>query len=177
MVGKKVNKTPTLYIMCGLPFSGKTILAKKLSLKKGFERVDLDEIKNEHGFERMGDDEVSVRDWEEIFTDFYLRIETFLKQGKEVIADVANLEKEDRDRLRTVADRVGCQTCVIFMDIPVWLAKRRWLENRKNLKRFDISEKIFKEAVVALEKPTDEEKVIAFDRFCNTDSWINENFR
>lgn len=35
-------KTPRLYILCGLPFSGKTTLAKKLEKRLGFVLIDID---------------------------------------------------------------------------------------------------------------------------------------
>lgn len=34
----------TLYILCGLPFSGKTVLTKKLIEKLGYASVNIDDI-------------------------------------------------------------------------------------------------------------------------------------
>ncbi len=75
-------KKPTLYILCGLPFSGKTTLAKKLSEKLGFVHIDLDEVKFEHGFKGISDDEASHMDWVKIFSDMDQRIRKALKEGK-----------------------------------------------------------------------------------------------
>jgi len=33
--------------MCGIPFSGKSTLSKKIAEKLGFVRIDLDEVKTE----------------------------------------------------------------------------------------------------------------------------------
>ncbi len=35
-------KTPRLYILCGLPFAGKTMLAKELEKRVGFVLIDID---------------------------------------------------------------------------------------------------------------------------------------
>ena len=35
---------PTLYILCGLPFAGKTTLAKELVKHFGFVHIDIDQI-------------------------------------------------------------------------------------------------------------------------------------
>ncbi len=38
---------PTLYILCGLPFSGKSMLAKEISLKTGFTVISYDDVDSE----------------------------------------------------------------------------------------------------------------------------------
>jgi len=168
-------KKPTLYILCGLPFSGKTALAKKLSDKLGFVHIDLDEVKFEHGFRGVSDDDVSHEDWVKIFDDMYQRIRKALKEGHDVISDISNLERSDRDRLRTVATGGGFPTKVIYLNIPESVVRERWLQNKKKQGRFDISEKIFNEAVGALEEPTEDENVIVFDQSLSLKDWIEKN--
>ncbi len=162
--------------MCGLPFSGKTTLTKKLAEKLGFARVDLDEIKFEHGFAGVSDDDVSHEDWVKIFDDMNSRIEKLLNKGNSVISDISNLEKADRDRLRAVAAHGDFPTKVIYVKVLVEEAQKRWLENRQTKARFDISEKIFNEAVETLEEPTADENVIVFDGSQTADEWIEQNF-
>lgn len=170
-------KKPTLYIFCGLPFSGKTILAKELAKRLDYVHIDLDEIKLEHGFEGVSDDKVSHEEWVKIFKDMNSRIENFLKEGKNVISDISNLEKGDRERLRAIAAKGGFPTKVVYVKVPVSVAKERWLENKGTQKRFDISEKIFNEAIEALEEPTEDENVIVFNQFTSLENWIGEHFR
>lgn len=47
-----------LYILCGLPFSGKTVLSKIIVNYLEFEHIDLDEVKFEFGYKNVDNDNV-----------------------------------------------------------------------------------------------------------------------
>lgn len=57
---------PKLFILCGLPFAGKTTLAKELEKQFGWVRLSIDEVKFEFGYEDVSDDDVPDTAWEEI---------------------------------------------------------------------------------------------------------------
>ena len=158
--------------MCGLPFSGKTSFAKKLEEKKGWERVDIDEIKSESGFEGVSDDDVSHEEWVKMFTNMFDRIRKSLNKGKTVISDISNLEKSDRDRLRKVAEEGNFPTVVVYLNTPVDIARKRWLTNKAKKLRFDLTEKIFEEACSSLQVPTEEENLIVLDYNEPVERWL-----
>src|SRR5229473_1887259 len=93
---------PTLYIMCGLPFSGKTVLATELSKRLDYQIVSIDSIREEKGFSWEDNDKVTSDDWENIFDESYARTLRYLGEGKSVIYDSANQDRISRDRLRTL---------------------------------------------------------------------------
>lgn len=161
-----------LYIFCGLPFSGKTTFAKKLAEKKHWVRVDIDEIKGEHGFGSISDDEITHEEWVSIFNDMNNRIRTYLKEGKTVISDISNLEKSDRDDLRKIAEEVGSTTRVVYINTPVEVARQRWLRNRETNSRFDLTENVIGEAINSLQVPTTEENVIILDYMETREDWM-----
>ena len=158
--------------MCGLPFSGKTTLAKELEKQLLFDRVDIDEIKAEHGFGDKSDDKISHEDWVKIFEDMDNRLIFLMKQKKGIISDISNLEKSDRNHLRELAAKFNYPTYVIYLNTPAKIARQRWLENQETKKRFDLTEKVFYEAVESLEEPTEDENVIVLDYKQSVDDWV-----
>lgn len=165
-----------LYILCGLPFSGKTLLAKKLADKLGFLRIDLDDIKFELLGEMVKDESVSPAEWDRVYQEMYKRIEEALSLGKTVVHDTGNFTKHERALVKDIGDRLGLEVKTIYMDIPEEIAKQRWLNNKLTKDRFDISEKSFEEAVAEMEPPTEEENVIVYDGKTDIDEWIKQNF-
>ena len=161
--------------MCGLPFSGKTTLAKQLAQKLGFIRIDIDEIKFEKGYKNVSDDDVPNKMWEKIYDEMFKRIYNNLSKGKNVISDKSNLEKDERNRMQQ-STRGEFPVKVIYINILPETVRRRWLENKKDKKRFDISEKIFNEAIDALQEPSDDENIIIYDQTIPIEDWIKRNF-
>jgi adenylylsulfate kinase-like enzyme len=88
-------KKPCLYLLCGLPFAGKTTLAKALVRSLGIHRVAIDDINNERGIwdEETG---LSPEEWTNTYQEAYRRIAASLKRGESVIDDSANFTRELR---------------------------------------------------------------------------------
>ena len=84
---------PTLLILCGLPFSGKTVIARRLNERYGFPVVCIDEIKFAHGFPWIENSPITAADWDRIFTESYDRTRALLREGKTVVYDCANLQR------------------------------------------------------------------------------------
>src|SRR5581483_8500610 len=123
-------KKPCLYIFCGLPFAGKTTLAKALVSALRINRVAIDDINNERGvwdYEKG----LSAEEWTNTYNEAYRRIGAFLSRGESVIDDSVNFTKEVREHLRNLAQRYDACTIVIYVDIPFSEAHRRWQENRQ----------------------------------------------
>ncbi|MDO8570830.1 MAG: ATP-binding protein [Candidatus Daviesbacteria bacterium] len=167
---------PVQYVLCGLPFSGKTVLAKELEKRLGFARVSLDEIKFEHGLSEVSDDDVSAKEWDKIFDDLENKVIKYLKNGKSTLSETAWITKEWRERARKVADKEGFETKIIYVDTSPELVRKRFLENRKIKTRFDLPDNIFEEALRDFECPTSEENVINYHQPADLDIWIKENF-
>lgn len=165
-------RKPALYIMCGLPFSGKTTLAKELENQFWFDRVDIDEIKRDYGLADKSDDIVSDEEWGKIYQDMYKKIEVLMQSKGGIISDVSNLRKGDRDKLRELSKKFDYSTWVIYLKTPVEVVKERWLRNRVSRKRFDLTNEVFYEAIKSLEEPSEDENIIVLDYKQSVDDWV-----
>src|SRR5258707_7365859 len=106
---------PVLYIMCGLPFSGKTTLAQTLSRRFRFPLVAIDTIREERGFTWEDNAKVTVEDWKGIFHESYKRTLEYLEERKSVLYDSANQDRVSRDRLRDLAQSGNFTSKVILV--------------------------------------------------------------
>lgn len=169
-------KKPTLYILCGLPFSGKTVLTSKLINVLDLAKVSIDEIKFAHGFTWSEDENMSGEDWKKIFSESYDNTREFLIQGRDVIYDSANQDRASRDRLRALASDGDFLTKVIHLDTPFEVIHDRREKNKTLKNRFQLPDRFFNAAFENYEPPTKDENVITYNDNTEFDSWIKNNF-
>lgn len=95
---------PVLIIMSGLPFSGKTTLAKAIQVKFDMPRIDLDEINTNRG---LGINAVKISDdeWQETYNISYLQSTKLLAQGQSHIYDAINFTRQQRQKLISIAHK------------------------------------------------------------------------
>lgn len=87
---------PSLYVMCGIPASGKSTLAKGMEgNSKIIKRVSRDDIR--FSLMKTGDD--YFKNETQVFKTFCDNINLFLSQGYSVIADAAHINKKSRRKL------------------------------------------------------------------------------
>lgn len=164
-----------LYVLCGLPFSGKTFLRKKIVEKFGYLGIDLDEVKFELYGKGIDDSQLSKTDWDKVYQQIYKRIENALKNGKTIIYDSGNFTKQERDLVRQIADRLNIETITIFIDIPKEIAYQRLLENRQAKERFNVIDTDFESTARELEIPGDDENHLTFYFDESIDEWMIKN--
>lgn len=167
---------PTQYLLCGIPFSGKTTLGKELAKKLGFIHINLDEIKKEKGYGEVSDDDVSDKVWKEIFNEADKKLIKALKLGKDVANETAWVARKWRDRARRVAQKAGFSTKIIYLKTPLEIAKKRWEENRLQKKRYDTTDKEFADYIKDFEEPTQNENLIIYDQTVSIKDWIKQHF-
>lgn len=167
---------PTLYILCGLPFSGKTVLTREIVKRLGYKQVNIDEIKFAHGYGWADDDHVPDEAWNEIFTESYQKTLDYLQNGNDVIYDCANQDRANRDKLRELAAKRDFPTRVVHLEVPLEIIKERWKRNKKTKERFDLPESIFQAAIDTYEVPTSDERVITYTPGTDLNRWITYNF-
>ena len=99
------NKVPILYVMVGLPGSGKSHIAEELARENNAVVYSMDDIRGE----LCGNVEDQSRN-DEVFGIWVNRIRRTLKHGQNVIADATNVTKSGRRSFLAMFDRIPHQT-------------------------------------------------------------------
>ncbi len=163
------------YLFVGYPFSGKTTLAKELEKRFGFRRLSVDDVKFELGYKDVSDNDISDQVWKEIFNELDKRIVENLKLERTIVNEYPWVTKGWRDKGRKLANDLGIETKIIFVDTPEEIVRERWQNNKHKNDRFDIPEDVFEEAIEQFEKPTVDENVIVYQQGEDLEQWIHKN--
>ncbi len=138
--------SPRLLIMCGLPFSGKSTLARELAARLGFVHLELDAVNVERGAGLDGD-VITREDWLVAYRESYRRLDGHLEAGCSVVFDATNFRRAHRERLRRAARRAGAVALVIYLDLPELEVRDRLLRNRIAPMRYDVPDEDFTQVV------------------------------
>jgi predicted kinase len=163
--------TPSVYILCGIQFSGKSTLGRILAMQRGWTHVDVDAIAE--SLLDSSDSEVTEEQWTEAFTTSYEQIAASLARGQSVVHDATNYARTARDQVRSIAHQFGASAHVIYLAVPIDEADRRRIANQAWPQRHDVSDAGFWELVSSLEPPTADESVIVFDGTLDLATWID----
>ena len=106
-------RIPILYIMCGLPASGKTTEAKKIVAEDGAEYVSSDEIRKE-----LYGDESCQSNNQKVFEHYYQRMNQYLSEGKDVVIDSTNVTLKSRKRILSEC-KVNCVKILYVIATPI----------------------------------------------------------
>lgn len=124
MNNKKTS--PVLHLMCGLPCSGKTTLAKQLSKEFNGVRFSPDEWLYELGLD-FYDDEARIR-VEKLQWQF---AQELLKSGNSVILENGFWLKIERENFRSIASQWGITTKIHFLDTSLKELENRLIKRNK----------------------------------------------
>jgi predicted kinase len=163
-----------LYILTGLPYSGKTTLTKELVNRFGFIKVSMDDIIDEKGFEI---EDMTQEDWNTVYSEGYEKLKKLLKEGKTVVLDLGNLKRSERQTARNIAESLEENFKVIYLNVPVEEIKKRWEINEKTQERGQLEEVSLKRALDMFQEPTEDENYITYNQQMDLDKWIEENIR
>ena len=117
------HKQPRLVLLCGLPASGKTTLARELAEKYGAVRLNGDEWKLALGIDPF-DDDARVR----LETQLLALTQRLLALGTSVILEWGFWARVERDDLREMARSLGAAVELRFLDVPYDELVRRVVE-------------------------------------------------
>jgi len=161
----------TLYLVCGAPFSGKTTLAKQISLKTKSQYLSLDDILRQKGLDLSHVQ--PVEEWEEAHQRCLQLMNVLMCEKISVVLDDTNFLKMLRDRYRNLASQHTYKVVTIYMDIPLLELEARRKKVLLTEERNFLSDEAFYPAVEQFEIPGESENTIVFDNTSNIDSWIN----
>lgn len=172
LAGKDGISPPRLYILCGLPFAGKSTLAQALADREGLTFIAIDAINTERGL-GINAAPIAPEQWDGTYAEAYRRLESALAAGQSVIFDAASFTREQRDDLRTIAARHGARARVLWVDVPAATATARWRRNRQTRTRYDVRDEDFAQVVDRFEPPTDDEDALRYEESLPLAAWLD----
>lgn len=164
---------PRIYILCGLPFAGKTTLAKALAQRLNLSRVSIDEINGERGL-GFNNAPISSEDWDITYAESYRQLNAHLRAGRSVIYDAGNFSHAERDKARAIAAHNGSDTLVIYVTTAAPIVRARWLRNRLTNERNDIRDDYFAIGITQFEPPDEDEHIVRYSTEQEVSTWIEQ---
>jgi hypothetical protein len=155
------NQRPVLITFCGLPGSGKTTIAKEVEKTTGAVRLNVDEWVAALGADFWDD---AFR--HKLHAQLYEHGLTLLKLGQSIIVEDGLWTRDERERLREVAHKLGAAIEIHYFDVPFDELWRR-LEARNALGAFGtvpITKELL-QACLPRFQPPDEAELALFDRY------------
>lgn len=163
---------PTLYIMCGIAFSGKSTLARKIAVRTGSVRIAFDELWVEKDKEKPVPKD--AEGWKFIRKVGQEEINKALKNGQSVVYDDNNVRFEHREELRKLASGLGANSVVVYLNTPLELIRKREIANKSTKERHSVETENFQKVLEQLEVPTPDENVIEFKSEMAIDEWLGD---
>ena len=154
------NQRPRLITFCGLPGSGKTTIAKEVEKTTGAVRLNIDEWVAALGVDFFDDE---FRD--KLHVRLYEHGITLLKLGQSIILEDGLWRRDERDRLREVAHKLGAAIEIHYFDVPFDELWRR-LEARNAMGAcgtVPITKELLKACLPRFQRPGEAELAL-FDR-------------
>lgn len=152
---------PRLFIMCGLPASGKSTFVQQFIKNNDIRYVSRDEIR----FSMLKEDEKYFSREKEVFCKFASTIAQTLINGFDVIADATHLNRISRDKLIRAIDQYTTEYTITYIVLETSLEtcmKRNALREG----RAHVPDSIMKSMAENWEDITNSEKT--YDRYDGT---------
>ena len=128
-----------LYIVFGLPFSGKSPLVRELVRQRDRSVIDINAINTARGVGSAGAT-ITPEDWAISFATARARLAAALAAGESVAHDGRCWSRVQRDEFRAIAH---ADLTFIYLDIPESVVHERLLANRHTRQRFDVPDDLF----------------------------------
>lgn len=161
-----------LYIMCGLAFSGKSTLARKIAEHTGSRLIAFDTLWVKKDREQpVSKDAEGWRCIRKIAQD---EIREALTKGVSVVYDDSNIRFEHREELRAIARDLNSKSIVVYLDTPLELMRQRESMNKKTGERHEVNSKNFQTVLEQLQVPSLQEKVVVFKPEMEIENWLTD---
>jgi predicted N-acetyltransferase YhbS/predicted kinase len=159
-----------VYAMCGIAFSGKSTMARRIVAELGIELISLDAINAERGLH--GGDGLADAQWEETSLIAMDRLRTLLREGKSVVVDDTFSHRFLRDRCKAVVDEYGGRFSIVFVDTPRATIQERRVANSQFATRSHLRDDVFEHHRRRFQFPDNDEPHIRIVSDQDLAAWI-----
>lgn len=154
---------PIIYMLCGLPGSGKTTYSLELQRKTGFKRFSLDE----EYFKIVGNKQQKERDFrleKQIDSKLKEKIARLIKNGESLILDYCPWQKKQREKDRKFIESHGGIRNLVYFSVSLDELKHR--TKRRNKQKYEhnqfVTSSMLNDFVARFEAPENEgEEIVA----------------
>jgi predicted kinase len=167
---------PRLFILCGLPFSGKSTLARAMAERLGVVHIELDSVHGERGLDLNGEPPTR-EDWIEAYRRSFRKLDNVLADGHSAVFDATSYRRVHRQRLARIAGKYEISTSLIFLDVNEAEAKRRRDENRTSNDRPTVDDDGFALVSGEMQLPSDDENALIYRPEVPASDWIERTLR
>lgn len=148
-----------IFLLCGLPFAGKSTMGRALSERFGLAHVEVDRYMRE-SIEQGVEPTPSV--WLPAYRLAMEEIRRCLDAGRSAVFDAVGHRRKHRERMRRLATRHGAELTVIYLDVGADEARARMVANRANPARPNVSDEGFAWIAGEMEPPAPDEAPLVY---------------
>ncbi len=152
----------TLFIMLGLPGSGKSTFAEQISTELPALWLNSDGVRAAMFEEPTEITDPALR-YDAVFGAMDYAAKYALTASCDVVYDANNHRVTDREMLRIIATRIGAKAITIFMDTPLEVSRQRALARAASGKQSDMTLEKLEKHRKLLELPIEGEPLIVVD--------------
>ncbi len=161
---------PAIVAMSGLPFAGKSTLARALATRLGATLIEVDRLVE--GREDPEAGPIPDRLWFAAYRRAEALVRTELVAGRRVIYDGVNFRWVQREKLRRLARESGQRVLVVHVTTPLAANLIRQQANRLNPIRPSVDQETFDMVRDRFEPPRPGEWAVAYDGAEPVDAWL-----
>jgi predicted kinase len=161
---------PELIALCGLAFSGKSTIARRIAAEIGAELISYDVLNAARGFD--GGAVIADSEWEKTSLLAAERAAAALAAGRGVVVDDTFSHRFLRQRFATVAAAAGAPFVLLFVDTPLVTIEARIAENVRTRARGHIAPEVFAHHRDRFQFPGDDEQPVRLASTADVERWL-----
>jgi predicted kinase len=164
--------SPELIALCGLAFSGKSTIARRVAAATGAELISHDAINARRGFD--GGAVIADAEWEKTSLMAAATARAVLASGRSVVIDDTFSHRFLRQRFAAVARASGASFVLLFVDTPLSLIEVRMADNARTGARGHISPEVFAHHRDRFQVPGDDERPVRLASADDLERWLEQ---
>ena len=161
-----------LIALCGLAFSGKSTIARRVAAATDAELISYDAINAARGFD--GGTVIADAEWEKTSLLAADRAAAALASGRSVVVDDTFSHRFLRQRFAKVAADAGAPFVLLFVDTPLATIEARIAENARTRTRGHIAPEVFAHHRARFQFPGDGEQPVRLAGAADLERWLGQ---